>query len=114
MKVKYRVVEEVAPSGEWETVGVIALWLDDPPQMQLRGMLQHTVSRPIWGKIRQRVQERQLTLETYHEAIEEYSTDYRILPQIHSITADSAAEIRHRLREKYVFLQKPVVESEYK
>ena len=108
MKVSYRIVEEVTPGGEWETVGVIALWHDDPPHMQLRGMLQHTVSRSIWGKIRQRVKERHLTLETYHEAIGEYNADYRILPEVHHITVDTAAEIRHWLREKYIFLQEPV------
>jgi hypothetical protein len=107
MKVSYRIVEEATPGGEWETVGVITFWHDDPPHMQLRGMLQHTVSRSIWGKIRQRVIERHLTLETYHEAIEEYSPDYRILPEIHHLAADTAAEIRHWLREKYVFLKEP-------
>ncbi len=111
MKISYRIVEEVTPSGEWETVGVIALWHDDSPHMQLRGMLQHTVSRSIWGKIGQRVKDRQLTLETYHEAIEEYSADYRILPEIHHFTAGTAAEIRHWLRQKYIFLQEPVALS---
>ncbi len=101
MKVSYRIVEEITPSGEWETVGVIVNWSEDPPHMQLRGVLQHTVSRPIWGKIRQRVKERNLTLETYHEAIQKYDVNYRILPKIHHLTADTAAEIRHQLRDKY-------------
>ena len=108
MKVSYRIVQEITSAGEWETVGVVALWHDDPPHMQLRNFLQHTVSQPIWGKIKQRVKERQLTLETYHEAIEEYNVDYRILPEIHHITADTAVEIRHQLRQKYIFLQEPV------
>ncbi len=111
MKVSYRIVEEVTPDGEWETVGVITLWHDDPPHMQLRGMLQHTVSRFVWGEIQKRAKERQLTLDTYHEAIEEYNTLYRILPEIHQITADTAAEIRHRLREKYIFLPEVVASS---
>jgi hypothetical protein len=89
MKVSYRIVEEANPNGDWETVGVIAVWHDDLPHMQLRGMLLHTVSRSIWGKIRQRVAERKLTLETYHEAIGEYSSSYRIRPEIHQITAET-------------------------
>jgi hypothetical protein len=47
MRVRYRIVEEITPDGEWDTVGVIAWWESDPPHMQLRGMLAHTVSRPI-------------------------------------------------------------------
>lgn len=108
MKVSYRIVQEITPAGEWETVGVVALWHDDPPHMQLRNFLQHTVSQSIWGKIKQRVRERQLTLETYHEAIEEYSPFYRILPEIHHLTASTAAEIRQQLRQKYIFWQESI------
>lgn len=108
MEVKYRVVEEVTPQGEWEVAGVIALWSESPPYMQLRSMLEHTVSRPIWGKIRQRVKERGLTLETYHEALEGYERYYRLQPEIRTIKANTAAEIRHRLREKYIFLRETV------
>ena len=108
MEVKYRVVEELTPKGDWEVAGVIALWPEEPPYMQLRSMLEHTVSRSIWGKIRQRVKERNLTLETYQEALEDYERYYRIQPKIHTITADTAAEIRHTLRERYVFLRESV------
>ena len=38
MKVSYRIVEEVTPDSEWETVGVITFWPDDPPHLQLRGI----------------------------------------------------------------------------
>lgn len=86
MEVKYRIVEEITPEGEWEVVGVIALWLGDPPHLQLRGMLQHTVSRAIWNKIRQRVKENELTLETYHEALTGYEHNYRIQTDIHTST----------------------------
>jgi hypothetical protein len=108
VEVKYRVVEEVTPKGDWEIAGVIALWPEEPSYMQLRSMLEHTVSRPIWGKIRQRVKEQCLTLETYHEALEDYERYYRIHPEIRTIRANTAAEIRHRLREKYIFLREPV------
>jgi hypothetical protein len=108
VEVKYRIVEEVTPKGDWEIAGIIALWSEDPAYMQLRSMLEHTVSRPIWGKIRQRVKERNLALETYHEALEEYERYYRIQPEIHTLTAGTAAEIRHTLREKYIFLREPV------
>jgi len=108
MKVSYRLVEEMTATGEWETVGLIALWPNDSPRLQLRGMLQHTVSRPIWKKIRQRINERQLSLETCHEALDEYSHIYRILPKIHQITAKSAAEVRQQFRKKYIFESDPV------
>ena len=111
MKISYRIVQEITPTGEWETVGVVALWHADPPHMQLRNFLQHTVSQPIWGKIKQRVKERKLTLETYDQAIEEYSSDYQILPEIHTFTADTAAKIRHYLREKYIFAGEPAAVS---
>lgn len=111
MKVSYRIVEEVTPEGEWMTVGIIVLWPEEPAHMRLRGMLQHTVSRPIWKTIRQRAEERQLTLETYQEALEEYSRFYRILPEIHHITADTTAVIRRKLREKYIFLGQPTISS---
>jgi hypothetical protein len=111
VEVKYRIVEEVTPQGNWETAGVITFWPEEPAHMQLRGMLEHTVSRPIWGKIRQRVKERDLTLETYHEALAEYERYYRILPEIHTITRPTAAEIRRWLREKYIFLTEPVTSA---
>lgn len=108
MKVSYRIVEEVTPSGDWETVGVITFWHEAPPHMQLRGMLQHTISRSIWSKIRERVKERQLTLETYHEALGEYAESYRLQPETHLIVAETAAEIQQQLREKYIFLRESV------
>jgi 3-dehydroquinate dehydratase len=104
MKVSYRIVEEVSPNGEWETVGVITLWSSDPPHLQLRAMLAHTVSRPIWKTIQQRVAEGQLTLQSYHEALEEYSHYYRIQPQIYDIEAQTANQIRHHFRQTYIFL----------
>lgn len=104
MKVSYRIVEEITPNGEWETVGVIIHWPDASPPMQLRGLLQHTVSRSIWRKIRQEVSEKQLNLETYHEALEKYNDCYQILPEIHQLQAQNEAEIRKLLREKYVFV----------
>jgi len=112
MEVKYRIVEEATPEGEWEVVGVISLWPDDPPYLQLRGMLQHTVSRPIWNKIRQRVKENELTLETYHEALKGFEHNYRIQPDIHTFNATTPAEARREIREKYIFVQpEPVVVS---
>jgi hypothetical protein len=111
MKVSYRIVQEITPDGEWETVGVVALWHGDPPHMQLRNFLQHTVSQPIWGKIKKRVKERGLTLETYHEALADYERYYRILPEIHTVTRATAAEVRHWLREKYIFLKEPVASA---
>ena len=109
MKARYRIVEEVTQNGEWETVGVIALWLSDRPHLQLRAMLAHTVSRSIWKTIQQRVAERGLTLETYHNALEEYSGYYRIQPEIHEIEAQTANEIRRYFREKYIFLDHQAV-----
>ena len=108
MQVSYRVVQEITPAGEWETIGVIVFWSEASPHLQLRSLLQHTVSRPIWAAIQQRVAERQLTLETYHEALEEYSRFYHILPEIHHLTAANANAIRRQLREKFVFLSEPV------
>jgi len=101
--VHYRIVEEITLNGQWETVGVIAEWPDAPPHLKLRCLLQHTVSRSIWKTIQQRATARHLSLEKYHETLEEYSSCYRIANEIHHIEADSAAEIRQRLREKYVF-----------
>lgn len=105
MKVRYRVVQEITPDGDWETIGVIVHWESDPPHLQLRGLVQHTVSRPIWRAILERVDERQLTLETYHEAFGEYERFYRLLPEIHELEGGSADEIRHLLREQYVYGQ---------
>ena len=105
MKVSYRIVEEVTPNGEWETVGVITLWSSDPPHLQLRAMLAHTVSRHIWKTIQQQVAKRQLTLQSYHEALEEYSSYYRIQPQIYETEAQTANEIRHYFRQTYIFSQ---------
>ncbi|MBV7326666.1 hypothetical protein KFU94_00100 [Chloroflexi bacterium TSY] len=111
MEVKYRIVEEITPEGEWEVVGVIALWLGDPPHLQLRGMLQHTVSRAIWNKIRQRVKENELTLETYHEALTGYEHNYRIQTDIHTLNAPTPADARRQIREKYIFVQSEPSES---
>jgi hypothetical protein len=103
MKVNYRIVEEITPENTWETVGVIVHWASDPPHMQLRGLIAHTVSRPIWRAIGERVEQQQLTLENYHLALGEYKKYYRLLPEIHQLEAPTAAEIRRQLREQYVF-----------
>lgn len=103
MRVRYRVVEEITPDGQWDTVGVIAWWESDPPHMQLRGMLAHTVSRPIWRAIGEHADKHRLTLETFHEALGEYARYYRILPEIYQLEAETAAEMRRQIREKYVF-----------
>lgn len=103
MRIKYRIVEEITPDGEWDIVGVIAWWESDPPHMQLRGMLAHTVSRPIWRAIGEYVDKHALTLETFHEALGEYTRYYRILSEIYQLEAETAAEIRRQIREKYVF-----------
>ncbi len=104
MKVRYRIVEEITPNNEWETVGVVAKWLSDTPHLQLRAMLAHTVSRSVWKTIQQRVKERQVTLESYHEALEEYAHYYRIQPEIYDIQAQTSDEIRRYFRETYIFL----------
>ena len=103
MKVRYRIVQEITPQGDWETIGVITDWESAPPHLRLNGIVTHTVSRPIWGTIMERVEEQHLTLENYHEAIGEYARYYRLLPEIHEIEADTAVEIRKRLRNQYVY-----------
>ncbi|MEZ4863722.1 MAG: hypothetical protein R3C14_20540 [Caldilineaceae bacterium] len=103
MKVRYRILEERTRQDTWETVGTITFWESDPPHLQLRGIMQHTVSRSIWRIIQERVQKCNLTLENFHEAIGEYERDYRLLPDIHVIEGDSAAEIRQSLRDRYVY-----------
>ena len=62
-----------------------------------------TVSTAIWRKISERVRKNQLTLETYHEAMSEYQHNYRLLPEIHAIERETAAEIRQYLRDTYVY-----------
>jgi hypothetical protein len=111
VKIRYRIVEEITPEGDWDTVGVIAHWESDPPHLQLRGMMAHTVSRSIWGAIQERVEEQNLTLETYHLALGEYERDYRILPDVSELEAETAAEIRRTIREKYVFKQEATAPS---
>lgn len=115
MKVSYKIVKEITPDGEWETVGVIIHWPDASPPMQLRGLLQHTVSRSIWREIRQEARNKQLNLETYHEALQKYKNCYQILPEIHQLQAQSEAEIRKILREKYVFVNEKtaITKSEF-
>ncbi len=103
MKVLYRVVEERNRHDVWEVVGVITFWESDPPHMQLRSSMQHTVSRSTWRKIQERAQEGKLTLETFHEAMHDFARDYRLLPEIHSIERETAAEIRQFLRDTYVY-----------
>lgn len=103
MKVHYRILQEITPEGVWETVGAIVDWTMDPPQIRLRGVAQHTINGPIWRTIMTRVDELKLTLETYHEAFGEYKKYYRLLPEIHTIERETAAEIRQYLREKYVY-----------
>ena len=103
MRVRYRILQEITPHGGWETIGAITDWEADPPHLRLRGSVQHTISRAIWGKILPRVNEYQLTLETYHEAFGEYERYYRLLPEIYLIEGETAAEIRQFLRDKYVY-----------
>ncbi len=103
MKAKYRILEERTPDGGWEIVGVITLFEAEPVHLQLNGIVQHTVSTSIWRVILQRVKERGLTLETYQQAFGEYEQDYRLLPEIHEIEANTAVEIRKRLRDQYVY-----------
>jgi hypothetical protein len=103
MKVRYRIVEERTREGDWEIVGAITLWESDPPHLQLRGIMQHTISRSIWRIIHERVTENNLTLENFHEALGEFERDYHLCPEIHCLEGESAAEIRHILREKYVY-----------
>lgn len=103
MKVSYRILQEITPDGEWETLGAITHWESMPRHLQLSGIVQHTVSTAIWRKILERVRKNQLTLETYDEAIGEYQHNYRLLPEIHTIERETAAEIRQYLREKYVY-----------
>jgi hypothetical protein len=109
MKVKYRVLEERTAEGGWETVGVITNWESEPAHLSLSGIVQHTVSTSIWRVILQRAHERQLTLDTYHEAIGEYIEDYRLLPEIYTIEAETAQEIRRALREQYLYAQQAEV-----
>lgn len=99
LRVFYRVLQEITPVEEWETIGVITHWESEPRHLQLSGVVQHTVSTAIWGKLLQRVKEQQLTLETYHEAIGEFQHNYRLLPEIHTIERETAAEIRQYLRD---------------
>lgn len=103
MKVYYRILQEVAPDGAWETIGVITYWESAPPHLQISGIVQHTVSTAIWKLILERVRKYQLTLETYDEAFGEYERYYRLLPEVHLIQGKTAAEIRQTLREKYVY-----------
>jgi len=109
LKIRYRIVQEITAEGDWDTVGVIADWEAAPAQLRLNGIIAHTVSTPIWRIIGERVDERQLTLETYHQALGEYERYYRILPEIHTFAAETAAEIRRQMREKYVFKMEPAL-----
>lgn len=103
VKVKYRLVEERTPDDQWEVIGVIALWLDEPLHLQLRGLMQHTVSTSIWHEIQDRVYKNQLTLENYHEALKGYGQDYRLQPEIHTVEGKTADDIRHYLRQEYIY-----------
>lgn len=105
MHVKYRILQESTPDGDWETIGVITDWVSMPTHLRLSGIVQHTVSRAIWRQILERVDERQLSLATYHEAFGEFERYYRLLPEIHQIEGENAAEIRHQLRDQYVYGQ---------
>lgn len=104
MKIRYRIVEEISENRTWHPIGVIADWESDPPHMRLRGSLANGVSTPIWRTIGERVHENQLTLETYHQAFAGFNQYYRLLPEIHELEAESAAEIRRSIREKYVWV----------
>ena len=103
MKVRYRILQEITPDGAWEIVGTIVDWEADPPHLRLRGIAQHTISGPIWRKIMERVDENQLTLENYHDAFGEYARYYQLLPEIHRLERETAAEIRQFLRDAYVY-----------
>jgi hypothetical protein len=103
VKVKYRILQEITPDGEWETIGVITDWESEPAHLRLSGIVQHTVSTAIWRQILERVDERQLTLATYHEALGEFEQYYRLLSEIHQIEGERAAEIRRQLRAQYVY-----------
>jgi hypothetical protein len=103
MKVYYRILQEITPEGQWETIGTITRWESAPPHLQLSGIVQHTVSTAIWRVILERVRKNHLTLENYHEAFGDYERYYRLFPEIHCIEGESADEIRHSLREKYVY-----------
>lgn len=103
MRVRYRIVEERTRSGGWEVIGTITVWESDPPHMQLRSIMQHTVSRSIWKIIQERVQERGLTLENFHEALGEFDCDYCLQPELHTIQGETDAEIRQFLRKEYVY-----------
>ncbi|HMP80201.1 MAG TPA: hypothetical protein PKD54_12170 [Pirellulaceae bacterium] len=103
MYVKYRILQEITPEGDWDDIGAITHWESEPPHLQLSGIVAHTVSRPIWRAIQERVEEQHLTLDTYHRALGEYERYYRILPEIYELEAETAAEIRRQIREKYVF-----------
>lgn len=109
MKIRYRIVQEITPEGDWDTVGIISDWENAPAHLRLNGIIAHTVSRPIWQTIGERVDEQQLTLETYHQALGEYERYYRILPEIYTFEAASAAEIRRQMRVKYVFKTESVL-----
>ncbi len=103
MKVYYRILQEITPEGQWETIGAITHWESAAPHLQLNGIVQHTVSTAMWRVILERVRKNQLTLETYHDAFGEYDRYYHLLPEVHLIEGESAAEIREVLREKYVY-----------
>lgn len=108
MKIRYRIVEEISENRSWQAIGVIADWESDPPHIRLRGYLANGISAPIWRTIGERVDEQQLTLETYHLAFTGFDQYYRLLPEIHELEADSAAEIRRIIREKYVWVAQPI------
>jgi hypothetical protein len=105
MRVSYRILQEITPNGDWETIGVITDWESEPPHLRLSGIVQHTVSTAIWRQILERVDEQQLSLATYHEALGEFERYYRLLPEIHELEAGSADEIRRQLRNQYVYGQ---------
>lgn len=44
-------------------------------------------------------------MATYHEAFGEFERYYRLLPEIHQVEGESAAEIR-RLRDQFMYGQR--------
>lgn len=103
MKVYYRILQEITADGEWETIGVITHWESAPRHLQLNGIVQHTVSTAIWREVLADVRKHHLTLETYDQALSKYSCYYRLLPEIHPVERETAAEIRQFLRDTYVY-----------
>lgn len=103
MNVDYRILQELTSDNQWETIGVITHWESAPRHLQLSGIVQHTVSTAMWREILAYVRKHHLTLETYEQAFGEYARYYQLLPEIHRLERETAAEIRQFLRDAYVY-----------